>query len=51
MMKKIKELYSSPDTTVLVVRFEGMLMGSPDGYHQGGGGSYGDDDTNSNGDY
>lgn len=51
MMKKIKELYSSPDTTVLVVRFEGMLMGSPDGYHQGGGGSYGDDDTNSNGDF
>lgn len=51
MMKKIKELYSSPDTTVLVVRFEGMLMGSPDGYHQGGGGSYDGNDTNENGDF
>ena len=50
MMKKLKELYSSPDTTVLVVRFEeGLLQASP--YHQGGGGSYGDNDTNENGDY
>ena len=31
-MKKLKELYSSPETTVLVVRFEGtILQGSPDG--------------------
>ena len=50
-MKKLKELYSSPNTTVLVVRFEGMLMGSPDGYHQGGGGSYDNNDTNEYGDY
>ena len=28
MMKKLKELYSSPTTTVLVVRFEGALMQS-----------------------
>jgi len=26
MMKKIKELYSSPNTTVLVVRFEEQIL-------------------------
>lgn len=50
-MKKQSERYSSPNTTVLVVRFEGMLMGSPNGYTEGGGGSYGNEDTNDNGDF
>ena len=46
-----KMFYVTPTTKTLVVRFEGMLMQSPGGYHQGGGGSYGDGDTNDNGDY
>ena len=50
-MTKNIQSYLTPTVKILVVRFEGMLMGSPDGYHQGGGGSYGDGDTNENGDY
>ena len=50
-MKKLKELYSSPTTELLVVRFEGNFCGTANGYQQGGGGSYDDNDTNDNGDY
>ena len=46
-----KQFYETPTTKTLVVRFQGMLCGSPNGYNQGGGGSYGDGDTNDNGDY
>jgi hypothetical protein len=49
-MTKQKELYSSPKTEILVVRFEETIM-SPKGYQAGGGGFYGGGDTNSNGDY
>ena len=45
-----KKFYEKPSAEVLVVRFEGVICESG-GYHQGGGGSYGDDDTNDNGDY
>lgn len=49
-MKKLKELYSSPTTELLVVRFEGNFCNT--GYHQGGGGSYNDgEDINDNGDF
>ena len=48
-MKKHKELYSSPTTELLVVRFEGNFCNT--GYNQGGGGTYDDSDTNENGDY
>lgn len=48
-MNKIKELYSSPTTEFLVVRFEGNFCNT--GYHPGGGGTYDDDDTNENGDF
>ena len=49
MIKKL--FYVTPKTEALVVRFEWNIMSNPDGYHQGGGGSYGGDDTNDNGDY
>ena len=45
-----KQFYEAPETELLVVRFEGNIM-SPNGYTEGGGGSYGDDDTNDNGDF
>ena len=47
-MHKLKELYSSPLAELLGGRFEENIM---DSYTQGGGGHYGDDDTNDNGDY
>ena len=47
-MHKLKELYSSPLSELLVVRFEENFL---DSYTQGGGGHYGDDDTNDNGDF
>ena len=50
-MHKLKELYSSPLSKLLVVRFEENVMSNPGGYHPGGGGNYDDDDTNDNGDY
>lgn len=51
-MNKLKELYSSPTTEILVVRFEGNIMSNPDGFHQGGGGSYTPgEDINDNGEY
>lgn len=50
-MKKLN--YQKPTTDVLVVRFEGIICASDPAhsYHLGGGGSYGNDDTNDNGDY
>lgn len=44
-----KQFYETPTTKTLVVRFQGVLCTSPNGYTQGGGGSYGDGDTNDNG--
>ena len=48
-----KTFYEQPTTKILVVRFEGILCGSDPAkvYHIGGAGSYGDDDSNENGDY
>ena len=53
MIKKQKEVYTSPTTETLVVRFEGMVCTSDPAkaYHSGGAGSYGVEDTNDNGDY
>ena len=51
-MNKMKERYCSPTIIPYAVRFEANLMTSPDGYHNGGGGSYTPgDDINDNGDY
>ena len=51
-MNTIKELYSSPTTKILVVKIGGMLCTSdPNDYNVGGGGQYGDGDTNDNGDF
>ncbi|MBR6378498.1 MAG: hypothetical protein IKS02_00825 [Fibrobacter sp.] len=47
---KQKHLYTAPEAETLVVRFEANIM-SPQGYHPGGGGSYGNGDTNENGDF
>ncbi len=49
-MTKQKLGYESPTTNLLVVRVQGVLMGS-DRYYLGGGGSYDDNDTNENGDF
>lgn len=49
-MTKIKELYSSPNTTVLVVRFEDRILGASD-FRSGGAGTYGDDEINNNDEY
>ena len=49
-MNKIKSLYEAPQVELLVVRFEENIM-SPKGYTSGGGGTYGNDETNENGDY
>ena len=47
-----KETYKAPEMrSVVLIRENVAIMGSPDGYHQGGGGSYGDGDTNDNGGY
>ena len=50
-MHKLKELYSSPTSELLVIRFEEDVLGNPSGFNPGGGGSYDDDDTNDNGDF
>ena len=39
-MNKLKELYSSPTTEILVVRFEGNILSGPNDFHDGGAGSY-----------
>ena len=49
-MNKTKQGYVTPLSDLLVVRFEENIM-SPNGYHQGGGGSYTNDDINENGDF
>lgn len=46
-----KETYKAPEMRSVVLIKENVMTTSPNGYHQGGGGSYGDGDTNDNGDY
>lgn len=48
-MQKVSS-YETPSVTTLEVLSEGVLCGSGD-YYLGGGGVYGDDDMNDNGDY
>ena len=48
-MKKI--FYEKPTVDLLVVRFEENIMSNANGYHQGGGGKYDNDDTIDNGEY
>lgn len=50
-MNKLKMNYLSPETELLVVRFEENIMSDARGYHVGGAGRYGNDDTIDNGDY
>lgn len=50
-MNKTKQGYVAPLSDLLVVRFEENIMSNPAGYHQGGGGSYTNDDMNDNGDF
>ncbi|MBR5660055.1 MAG: hypothetical protein IKW99_00715 [Bacteroidales bacterium] len=50
MKKKI--YYEAPEMEQILLKLEqGILTDSATGYNQGGGGSYGDGDTNNNGDY
>ncbi|MBO4340295.1 MAG: hypothetical protein J5835_02555 [Bacteroidales bacterium] len=49
-MKKTM-FYKTPVTELLVVRFEENILSGADAFHEGGGGYYGGDDTNDNGDY
>lgn len=49
MNKKL--FYAQPTAEVVVVSTVEIICGSPNGYHQGGGGSYGNEDTNDNGDF
>ena len=51
-----KQLYEQPLAEIFELNLQGSclqtnLSDGANGYHQGGGGSYGDDDTNDNGDY
>jgi hypothetical protein len=46
MNKKL--FYTAPASKVFEVRLEGVIAAQT---NQGGGGNYGDDDTNDNGDY
>ena len=39
-MNKEKLTYVSPETETLVVRFEGVICGSPNGYNEGSAGDY-----------
>lgn len=52
-MKIKKEIYSQPTTEILEITLDANVLQetSNTGYNLGGGGSYGDDDTNNNGDY
>lgn len=45
---KTKFLYDAPTSKVIEVRLEGVIAAQT---NLGGGGSYGDDDTNDNGEY
>ena len=54
--KMKKQLYEQPLAEIFELNLQGSclqtnLSDGANGYHQGGGGSYGDDDTNDNGDY
>ena len=50
-MKKTT-FYEAPETELILVNYEeAFLNGTTGGYTEGGGGSYGDDDTNDNGEY
>lgn len=44
-----KETYKAPEMRSVVLIKEGVMQA--DSYHQGGGGSYGNEDTNDNGEY
>lgn len=47
-----KELYSQPTAEFLDLEVEeNVLQTASSGYNLGGGGSYGDDDTNDNGEF
>jgi hypothetical protein len=47
-----KETYKAPEMkSIVLLKGSVLIMTSPGGYHEGGGGSYGNDDTNDNGDY
>ena len=48
-----KETYKSPEMkSIVLLKGSVLIMTSPGGgYNKGGGGSYGDGDTNDNGDY
>ncbi len=49
-----KETYKAPEMrSVILIKESVSIMTSPgsNNYHQGGGGSYGDGDTNDNGGY
>ena len=49
---KRKTFYEAPETELILVNYEeAFLNGTTGGYTEGGGGSYGDDDTNDNGEY
>ena len=51
IMKKTT-FYEAPETELILVNYEeAFLNGTTGGYTEGGGGSYGDDDTNDNGEY
>ena len=46
-----KETYLAPEWGLSVVRVERQFLNENSPYTEGGGGSYGDDNTNDNGDY
>lgn len=49
-----KHTYEQPLAEIFEVHLSANVLqdiSDPNGYHQGGGGSYGDGDTNDNGDY
>ena len=46
-----RKLYTAPVCKMHVLELDGTLLAGADSYIQGGGGNYGDDDTNDNGDY
>ena len=49
MRMKKNPFYTAPEAEFLDVWFEENFVNT--GYHEGGGGSYGDGDTNENGDF
>lgn len=49
-IKSNEEVYSAPECTVISVRVEHAILGASD-FTRGGGGQYGDEDTNNNDEY